>query len=83
MALDLAGVCISAGAACSSGKVQRSPVLTAMGVAAEEATWATRISLGWNTEPADIERLITAWQNLYIRVQQSDIFHTHSRVRAA
>ena len=83
MALDLAGVCISAGAACSSGKVQRSPVLTAMGVAAEEATWATRISLGWNTEPADIERLITAWQNLYIRVRQSDISHTHSRARAA
>jgi cysteine desulfurase len=83
MALDLAGVCISAGAACSSGKVQRSPVLTAMGVATEEATWATRISLGWNTEPADIERLITAWQNLYIRVRQSDISHTHSRARAA
>jgi len=83
MALDLAGVCISAGAACSSGKVQRSPVLTAMGVAAEEASWATRISLGWNTEPADIERLITAWQNLYIRVRQSDISHTHSRARAA
>ena len=83
MALDLAGVCISAGAACSSGKVQRSPVLEAMGVPAAEAGCATRISLGWNSEAADIERLIAAWQNLYIRVRQSDISHTDSRARAA
>ena len=83
MGLDLAGVCISAGAACSSGKVQRSPVLEAMGVAAAEAACAIRISLGWNTESTDIERLITAWQDLYIRVRQSDIFHTGSRARAA
>ncbi len=83
MAFDLAGVCISAGAACSSGKVQRSPVLEAMGVPAAEAGCATRISLGWNSEAADIERLIAAWQNLYIRVRQSDISHTDSRARAA
>lgn len=73
MAFDLAGVCIGAGAACSSGKVQRSAVLAAMGVPAEEAGSAIRISLGWNTEPADIERLIAAWRDLYIRVTQSDI----------
>ena len=83
MALDLAGVCISAGAACSSGKVQRSPVLAAMGVTAAEAACATRLSLGWNTEAADIESLIAAWQNLYIRVARSDISHTQSRSRAA
>ena len=83
MAFDLAGVCISAGAACSSGKVQRSPVLEAMGVPAAEAGCATRISLGWNSEAADIERLIAAWQSLYIRVRQSDISHTDSRVRPA
>lgn len=79
MAFDLAGVCIGAGAACSSGKVQRSAVLAAMGVPAGEAEAAIRISLGWNTEPADIERLIAAWQDLYIRVTQSDI----SRAEAA
>ena len=73
MALDLAGVCVSAGAACSSGKVQRSAVLAAMGVAPDEAATAIRISLGWNTEPADIDRLIAAWRDLYIRVTQSDI----------
>lgn len=83
VAFDLAGVCISAGAACSSGKVQRSPVLEAMGVPAADAGCTTRISLGWNSEAADIERLIAAWQNLYIRVRKSDISHTDSRVRAA
>jgi cysteine desulfurase len=83
MALDLAGVCISAGAACSSGKVQRSPVLMAMGVPAEEAGSAIRVSLGWNSQRADIERLIQAWQSLYIRVGKSDISHTGSRARAA
>lgn len=83
MALDLAGVCISAGAACSSGKVQQSPVLTAMGVPAAEAASAIRVSLGWNSEAGDIERLITAWQSLYIRVTKSDISHTPSRARAA
>ncbi|MFN4016931.1 MAG: cysteine desulfurase family protein [Reyranella sp.] len=83
MALDLAGVCIGAGAACSSGKVQRSPVLEAMGVPAADAACAIRVSLGWNTQSTDIERLIEAWQDLYIRVRQSDIPHTHSRARAA
>jgi cysteine desulfurase len=83
IALDLAGVCISAGAACSSGKVQRSPVLEAMGVPAAEAACAIRVSLGWNTQSTDIERLIDAWQDLYIRARQSDIPHTHSRARAA
>lgn len=79
MALDLAGVCISAGSACSSGKVQRSAVLAAMGVPATEAATAVRISLGWNTGPADVERLIAAWRDLYLRVSKSDIFQGHSR----
>lgn len=73
MALDLAGVCVSAGAACSSGKVQRSPVLAAMGVEGAVAETAIRISFGWNSETDDIERLIAAWRDLYIRVTQSDI----------
>ncbi|HSI00035.1 MAG TPA: cysteine desulfurase family protein, partial [Reyranella sp.] len=48
MALDLAGVGVSAGAACSSGKVTRSAVLAAMGVEAADADAAIRISCGWN-----------------------------------
>ena len=79
MALDLAGVCVSAGAACSSGKVTRSPVLLAMGIEAAVADTALRISLGWNTQPGDIERLIEAWRDLYIRVADSDMV----RARAA
>jgi len=79
MALDLAGVCVSAGSACSSGKVHQSAVLAAMGVPAAEAAGAIRISLGWNTQPGDIERLIAAWRDLYIRACKSDI----SAARAA
>jgi cysteine desulfurase len=75
MALDLAGVCVSAGAACSSGKVTRSPVLTAMGIDPAVADTALRISFGWNSQPEDIERLIAAWRDLYIRVRNSDITH--------
>jgi cysteine desulfurase len=73
MGLDLAGVAVSAGSACSSGKVTRSAVLTAMGIDTAEAATAIRISCGWNTIFEDIERLIAAWQGLYIRVMQSDI----------
>jgi len=79
MALDLAGISVSSGSACSSGKVGRSAVLAAMGVEPSVADSALRISFGWNTESEDIERLIAAWRDLYIRVGKSDI----SRARAA
>jgi cysteine desulfurase len=64
---------VSAGAACSSGKVTRSAVLTAMGIDPAEAATAIRISCGWNTVFEDIDRLIAAWQELYIRVARWDI----------
>jgi cysteine desulfurase len=73
MAFDLAGVCVSAGAACSSGKVQRSAVLSAMGVEDAVAETAIRISLGWNSQAEEINRLIAAWRDLYIRVTRSDM----------
>ncbi len=59
--LDLAGVAVSAGSACSSGKVEPSHVLAAMGVDVEEASQAIRFSLGWNTTEQDVERMIDAW----------------------
>jgi len=73
MALDLAGVCVSAGSACSSGKVHRSAVLAAMGIEDAAAGSAVRISFGWNSQSGDIDRLIVAWRDLYIRVGKSDI----------
>jgi cysteine desulfurase len=82
MALDLAGVAVSAGSACSSGKVTRSAVLTAMGIEAAEAETAIRISCGWNTVFEDIDRLIAAWKGLYTRVGRSDISRPATR-RAA
>jgi cysteine desulfurase len=71
MALDLAGVMVSAGAACSSGKVRRSHVLDAMGVPAAEAECAIRISLGWSTTAADIDQLVEAGGALYARTRAS------------
>jgi len=65
---DLAGICISSGAACSSGKVAASHVLQAMGVAKEEAETAIRISLGVDNTKAEIDEFIAVWKNLYTRV---------------
>jgi cysteine desulfurase len=56
MNFDLEGIAVSSGSACSSGKVGRSHVLEAMGVAPELASCAIRVSLGWNTSAADIAR---------------------------
>jgi len=64
MALDLAGVAISAGAACSSGRVEPSRVLRAMGVAEETAVGAIRVSLGWNSKKQDIDTFIENWRHL-------------------
>ncbi len=71
IALDLAGVAVSAGAACSSGKVTASHVLRAMNVADELASSAIRVSLGWSSTRADVERFLGAWSDLYHRHQRS------------
>ncbi len=63
-ALDLSGVAVSAGSACSSGKVRRSHVLEAMGLPADLAEAAIRISLGPGTDTAAIERCVAAWADL-------------------
>jgi cysteine desulfurase len=61
---DLEGIAVSSGSACSSGKVQPSHVLAAMGVPPELARGAIRISLGWNTSESDIDRFLQAWRKL-------------------
>ncbi len=70
IALDLDGVMVSAGAACSSGKVGPSHVLAAMGIAPEIATGTIRISLGWTTTKADIAHFLDAWAGLHRRLSQ-------------
>jgi cysteine desulfurase len=71
MAFDLAGIGISAGSACSSGKVRTSHVLTAMGVSPALAASAIRISLGRDTDEAEIDRMIEAWGALRARTARS------------
>src|ERR1041385_2332404 len=61
---DLEGISVSSGSACSSGKVQPSHVLEAMGVGPEPARGAVRLSLGWSTTEADIDRCVEAWRKL-------------------
>ncbi|MEJ0024151.1 MAG: cysteine desulfurase family protein [Alphaproteobacteria bacterium] len=60
IAFDLNGVCVSAGAACSSGKVRRSRVLEAMGLPVEVMDGAVRASFGWGSNDDDVDALIAA-----------------------
>jgi cysteine desulfurase len=61
---DLAGVSLSSGSACSSGKVTRSPTLIAMGISNDIAECALRFSLGATTTQADITKAIDVYQNI-------------------
>jgi len=62
--LDLEGIAVSAGAACSSGKVGTSHVLEAMGLAPEMARTAIRVSIGAETSEGDIAAFLAAWQKV-------------------
>lgn len=69
MHFDLAGIAVSAGSACSSGRVEASHVLSAMG-AGEGASQAVRLSMGWNTQESDLAAFSAAWKSLWARVGQ-------------
>lgn len=64
IALDLAGVAVSAGSACSSGKVAPSHVLAAMGVPERIARSAVRMSLGWSSVEEDVERALGTFRRV-------------------
>ena len=64
MGLDLKGVSVSSGSACSSGKVGTSHVLRAMGVPPELADCALRVSVGWNSTDEDIEAFLAAFSEV-------------------
>jgi cysteine desulfurase len=61
---DLAGIAVSSGSACSSGKVQPSHVLEAMGFGPELAQGAVRLSMGWSTSETDVDHCLEAWRKL-------------------
>jgi cysteine desulfurase len=69
MAMDLAGFAISAGSACSSGKVRPSHVLAAMGLPAEIRSGAVRVSLGPSTPAAEAMRFAAEWGRLASRLR--------------
>ena len=71
MAMDLGGVAVSSGSACSSGKVKRSLVLSAMGVEDDLADSAVRLSFGWGTAPEDFDVAAAAWMKAAERVLKS------------
>jgi cysteine desulfurase len=68
MALDLDGICVSSGAACSSGKVGPSRVMAAMGVPEDMARCALRVSFGWNSTTDDADAAIGSLENLLARI---------------
>ncbi len=69
MALDLEGLAVSSGSACSSGKVAPSHVLSAMGVAEGVAKSAVRVSFGWTSQPDDGERFFEGWMRVIGRMR--------------
>jgi cysteine desulfurase len=73
IALDLAGVAVSSGAACSSGKVAPSHVLAAMGVDSSLAQSAIRISMGWDSNESDLDVFSKAWRDVLKRVGSKEI----------
>lgn len=69
VAFDLDGIAVSSGSACTSGKIEASHVLKAMGV---ESSSAVRVSLGWNTKEKDIKAFVDSWKKIYRRVNQQE-----------
>jgi len=64
IAFDLNGIAVSSGSACSSGKVQASHVLAAMGVDPALARGAVRVSIGCSTTEAEVDRFLQTWNTL-------------------
>lgn len=65
MHFDLNNIAVSNGSACSSGKVEPSHVLLAMGATKEQAECSIRISIGPKTKPRDVEKIMDCWYNIY------------------
>ena len=73
MALDVAGICVSTGSACSSGSTEPSHVLAAMGLSPEQINGSIRFSLGWATTEADIEDVLRHIPLIVERVRKARV----------
>ncbi len=62
--LDAMGFAVSAGSACSSGTLKKSRVLDAFGIDDDTASRTIRVSIGWNTTPAELDAFAQAWRSL-------------------
>ena len=67
--LDLEGICVSTGAACTSGSLEPSPVLLALGLGSDGAAEGVRISLGWSTTESDVDALLAVLPGVVARVR--------------
>lgn len=72
MSLDLAGIAVSSGSACSSGKVSQSHVLKAMGIENELALCAIRVSYGYKTTLRELEKFVEEYTRIYTRIMQRE-----------
>ena len=64
MRFDMAGIAVSQGSACSSGTLKKSHVLEAMGLDDDAASRMIRVSFGWNTSRAEVERFCEVWSDM-------------------
>jgi cysteine desulfurase len=69
MNLDMHGICVSTGAACSSGSQEPSPVLRAMGLSHQEAQMTLRLSLGWENTAEEISYFVDVLQKVVDRIR--------------
>ncbi len=69
MSLDLKGISVSTGAACSSGNPEPSPVLLAMGLSRDEAQSSLRISLGWHTTEQEVNRFVETLAEVVVKLR--------------
>jgi len=74
----LEGICVSTGAACTSGSLQPSPVLRALGFSDAEAAEGVRMSLGWTTRAEDIDALTDVLPKIVARVRTATRTDLHA-----
>lgn len=70
MALDQEGIAVSTGSACSSGSLEPSYVLLALGLSAEQAHGSIRLTLGWQTTEQEIDKVLEILPKVVVRLRK-------------